>query len=296
VENRIMSSRLDPTVDRRQFLQTAVGALAAARVAFPFDAAAQAGEDPANTHNMLVVGEQTAFLSHLPMFDGLDKAKTAFRSPHRYQLILEAAFSSQGKDVTDVYFKDRRANPGTRIYTLSPDEFVITRAFTPREKPLVTAFNATVFRGHLENGGRPLPELQKTSVSLTRVVHGRMFDPLAKKPAELEYILFGKGTELFLAHAIFAPPDFDHCLSVKLSGAELTAKDFAQDIRVVVPARKNVAAERLREKQRVDATLRIGPAGSPAKVQLEAGAEFYFEEGELLVPPTFAPTAEEKKK
>ena len=118
-----------------------------------------------------------------------------------------------------------------------------------------------------------------------------MFDPRAKKPAELEYILFGKGTELFLAHAIFAPPDFDHCLSVKLAGAELTEKDFAQDIRVVVPGRKNVAAERLREKQRVEATLRIGPAGSPAKVQLEAGAEFYFEEGELLVPPTFAPTS-----
>ena len=171
-----MSSRLDPTVDRRQFLQTAVGALAAARVAFPIDAAAQAAEDPANTHNMLVVGGQTAFLSHLPMFDGLDKAKTAFRSPHRYQLILEAAFSNQGKDVTGVYFKDRQANPGTRIYTLNPDEFVITRAFTPREKPLVTAFNATVFRGHLEqwrqapprpgkdisqrDAGRPWPDVR----------------------------------------------------------------------------------------------------------------------------------------
>ena len=245
---------------------------------------------------MLVVGAQTAFLSHLPMFDGLDKAKPAFLSPHRYQLILEATFSRQGKDVTGVYFNDRQANPGTRIYTLSPEPFVITRAFTPTEKPQLTAFNATVFRGHLENGGKPLADLQKTSVNVTRVVHGRMFDPLAKKPAELEYFLFGKGTELFLAHAIFAPPDFDHCLSVKLSGAELTAQDLTRDIRVVVPARKNVAAERLRETQRVDGTLRIGPSGSSAKVQIEAGVKLYFEEGELLVPPTFAPTAEEKKK
>ena len=291
-----MSSRFDPTLDRRQFLQTAVGAITAARIALPGDAVAQAVEDPLNTHNMLVVGGQTAFLSHLPMFDGLDQAKTAFRSPHRYQVILEATFSSQGKDVTDLYFKDRQANPGTRIYTLNPEEFVITRAFMPPEKPRVTGFPAVVFRGHLEQGGKPIPGLEKTSVTVTRVVHGRMFDPVAKKPAELEYLLFGKGTELFLAHAIFAPPDFDHCLSVKLSGAELTAKELAQDMRVVVPARKNVAAERLRDKQRVEGTLRIGASGSTTKVQIEAGTEFYFEEGELLVPPTFAPTAEEKKK
>jgi len=291
-----MTSRFHRTAGRRQFLQTAVGALTAARVACQGDARAQGVEDAPNTHNMLVVGEQTAFLSHLPMFDGLDKAKKAFRSPHRYQVILQATFSKQGKDVTDLYFKDRQANPGTRIYTLSPAEFVITRAFTPREKPRLAEFSAMVFRGHLEQGGKPIPGLEKTSVSVTRVVHGRMFDPLAKKPAELEYVLFGKGTELFLAHAIFGPPDFDQCLSVKLSGGGLTEKDLAQDIRVIVPDRKNLASERLREKQRVEATLRIGPSESTgSKVQLETGAQFYFEEGELMVPPTFDPTTEEKK-
>lgn len=293
-----MISRTHRTVGRRQFLQTAFGALTVARFASPREARAQGVEDPPNTHNMLVVGGQTVFLSHLPMFDGLDNAKKAFRSPHRYQVILEAAFSNQGKDGTDLYFKDRQANPNTRIYTLNPEEFVITRVFTPREKPRLTAFNAMVFRGHLEQGGKPIPGLEKTSVRVTRVVHGRMFDPLAKKPAELEYVLFGKGTELFLAHAIFAAPDFDQFLSVKLSGgAELTEKDLAQDIRVIVPARKNLVAERLREKQRVEATLRIGSSGATgSKVQIETGIEFYFEEGELLVPPTFAPTSEEKKK
>jgi hypothetical protein len=245
---------------------------------------------------MLVVGERTLFLSHLPMFDGLDKTKQAFRSPHRYQVILEATLANQGKDVTNLYFKDRQSNPKTRIYTLNPAEFVITHLFTPRDKPRLTMFNAIVFRGHLEHGGTPIPGLEKTSVRATRVVHGRMFDPLAKKPGELEYILFGKGTELYVAHAIVAPPDFDHVLSVKVSGRELTDKDLAQEVRVTVPSRKNLVAERLREKQRVDATLRVGPPGSPAsKVQIDAGVELYFEEGELLVPPTFAPTNEERK-
>lgn len=294
-----MTSRLDWTVDRRQFLtRTALGALTVAGFASTRDARAQ-GEDPPNTHNMLVVGERTLFLSHLPMFDGLDKIKTSFRSPHRYQVLLEARFSNQGKDVTDLYFKDRQAHPDTRIYTLTPtpEEFVITRLFTPAKQPRLSAFNAMVFRGHLEQGGKPIPGLEKTSVRSNRIVHGRMFEPQAKKSTELEYILFGKGTELYLAHAIFAPPDFDHVLSVKVSGRELTDKDLAQDVRVIVRDRKNLATERLREKQRVEGTLRIGPPGSTvSKVQIEAGVELYFEEGELLVPPTFDPTSEEKQR
>jgi hypothetical protein len=45
-------------------------------------------DDPA-THNMMLAGEQTAYLSHLPMFVGLNEDKTDFATPHRYQVILE---------------------------------------------------------------------------------------------------------------------------------------------------------------------------------------------------------------
>lgn len=293
-----MTTRLDRRLDRRQFLgQTALGAFAVSRLGSPLHANAAAAEDPPNTHNMLVVGERRIFLSHLPMFDGLDKAKAAFRSPHRYQVIVEATFTNAGKDASDLYVKDRQANPGTRIYTLSPENFVITQLFTPLDKPRLTTFSAMVFRGHLENGGKPIPGLETTHVTATRVVHGRTFEPQASKPSELEYILFGTGSELYLAHAIFGPPDFDHVLSVKLTDHQLTDKDLARGVRVVFPDRKNVAAERLREEQRVPAMLRVGPAGSAtSKVGVEGGVEFYFEEGELLVPPTFERTAEEKKK
>lgn len=245
---------------------------------------------------MLVVGGRTAFLSHLPMFDRLDSTKTAFRSPHRFQVILEARFGRQGQDRTDVYLKDRQAHPATRIYTLNPEEFVLSHLFSPRERPRLSTFAGTVFRGHLEQGGTPIPDLDKTTVTVTRVVHGRMFDPAVAKPAALEYILFGKGQELLLAHAIFAAPDFDQVLSVSIPGGTgPSEKDLAEDIRLVVPTRKNVAAERLREKQTVDGMLRIGRA-EPTKVHIETGTQFYFEEGELLIPPTFDPTPEEKKK
>ena len=45
-------------------------------------------EDHPATHNMLVVGHDTIFLSHLPMFQGVNATKAAFTSPHRYQVCL----------------------------------------------------------------------------------------------------------------------------------------------------------------------------------------------------------------
>lgn len=291
-----MSARLDWTLDRRRFIkQTALGAVALTTLSPAQLLRAQDPEDRPNTHNMLVVGQNTIFLSHLPMFDGLDTTKTAFLSPHRYQVILEATFTIAGKDVGEIYRKDRQAHATTRIYTLRPETFVISRLFTPVAKPQIPSFTATVFRGHLEDGGKPVRGLEKVSVNVTRVVHGRQFEPQAKKPAELEYLLFGKGAELFLAHAIVSPPDFDQVLSVRLSGHELTDNDLTGGGRIVVANRKNVAADRLREKQNVPATLQIGTAAG-SKVKIEAGTQHYFEEGELLVPATFDPTPEEKKK
>ena len=80
---------------------------------------------------MLVVGERTVFLSHLPMFDDLNEEKTDYTSMHRYQVILEGRFIRNRKDVTNIYTKDRESNPGTKIYTLQPARFVLARLFTP---------------------------------------------------------------------------------------------------------------------------------------------------------------------
>src|SRR4051812_3857702 len=90
-------------------------------------ALAGATEDPPNTHNMLVVGKQDVFLSHLPMFAGLSEDKTDYISPHRFQVILEASFSRDGENVTDTYVHDREANPNASMYTLEPTPFVLAR-------------------------------------------------------------------------------------------------------------------------------------------------------------------------
>ena len=275
-------------MDRRRVLQsTALAALALSVGARP----ARAEDDP-GTHNMLVFGDQTVFFSHLPMFEAVDEAGTDFLSPHRFQVILQAALTPQQMAS---YAKDRKAHPGTQFYTLGPEEFVLTRLFEPKAAPRLKEFAATVFRGHLEPPpGVAVPGLSHVKVKIARVVHGRKFDPRATKPATLEYLVFGRGAERFLAHAIFTPPDFDHVVKLTSIGPDLTERDLEQEVHVVIPDRQNVAGQRLREGQRVDGMLRIG-SGTPKKVQLEIGKRIYFEEGELLMPASFEPTAEETR-
>ena len=47
--------------------------------------------------------------------------------------------------------------------------------------------------------------------------------------------MFGKGDELFLAHLITRPPDFDQILSVKVSGHAFTDAELGQGVRIISP-------------------------------------------------------------
>jgi hypothetical protein len=251
--------------------------------AFALLGATASGDQPA-THNMLVVGERTVYLSHLPMF----QEKGQRPMPHRYQAILEATLAKQ-----EDYAKDRQAHPASTIYTLNPENFVLPD-LASQARPLQSFKANTVFRGHLERDGN-VPILQDVGVTVTRVIHFREFDPKAKKPRQLEYLLFGKGGELFLAHRIVGPPDFDQVLTVKAVEPALTDEELAQGVTVTFPGTKNTPTGRLGVKKVAgEATV----AGSPVvhkKIQVDVGKELYFEEGELRVPATFDSTAAEKK-
>lgn len=84
---------------------------------------------------------------------------------------------------------------------------------------------------------------------------------------------------------------------VAMTSGQVTTVGGPQPMRIVVADRKNVAPERLREAQQVEAMLHVrsSPGAAPTKVRLVVGSEVYSEEGELPVPPTFDPTAEEQK-
>jgi hypothetical protein len=159
------------------------------------------GERPA-IHGMLMVGGNKIYLCHLPMF----------KSPHDYQLIVEADLGQAGNSV---YLEDRKSHPLEKIYTLQPQE----RFILPDMIQNPRTFSGKIYRGHFERGGTPIAE--SVPVSITRVIYFRNFEKDARKAEALDYILFGSSREQFIAHLITAKPDFDQVLGVEVDNGQL---------------------------------------------------------------------------
>jgi hypothetical protein len=256
---------------RREFLKNSVAAAFAAGY-WGRPTGVVSAEDGPSAHGMLIVGEQTVFLSHLALF----------HPPHNYQVILEGTFAKPGSDPQADYFNDRKRT-GTKIYTLEPEPFVLPRLAAA--EPL-RSFKASIYRGHFERikPPRALDAArigEKVDVNVTRIIHFRKFDPTAAKPAQLEYLLFGKGAELFLAHVITKPPDFDHILSVKALNHKFTDGELSQGAPIVFPGKTNAVAKRIRGVEPVTGQTTGTGGAVPKTLQLQPGIEFYFEQGEF---------------
>lgn len=222
-------------------------------------------------HNMLLVGGKSIFLSHLPMF----------MVPHNRQFILEAGFRNGANGVDEIYFKDRQKHPNTRIYTLQPEVLDLEQLLAPGfDVSMPRSFNGTAFRGHLERGGVSIGALTDIQVNVKRIIYSQQFGPGLSKSDHLEYVLFGKDQEFFLAHVIAAPPDFDQIISVKIDDPP-TPDEFARGVRVSLLDRRNAASERIKEGERVQAQGHAGGAHQFLDLQIQAGVEFYIEEGDL---------------
>ena len=282
---------------RREFIGQTVAVAYALGMASTYHAEAQSTplKDAPATHNMLAIGQTTMYLSHLPMFNQLNPKRTDYSTPHRFQVILEASLTASSGNPQKVYFEDRRSHPEVRMYTLRPEPFVLATLFVPDPKssPLKSFPGQGVFRGHLERTGN-VRILSNVTVTVQRVIYAHQFDVKEKRAEQLDYIVFGNGNELFAAHLITAPPDFDQILPVKITGRTFTAEELNHGVRLSIPERKNVATERLKKQDSVTAQVVAG-SGTSAKFQVEAAGELYFEDGELFIPPQFDQTAEEKK-
>lgn len=230
-------------------------------------------------HGMLLIGEETVYVSHLPMFTA---------PPHRYQAILEVTFAAEEGTPHDEYVRDRRES-GESLYTLVPhNRFVFPELIsTTAEQPARQSFPASIYRGHFERGG---VEILDVVVTVTRTVHFHELDPDAEALLELEYFLFGKGQELFLAHLITGPPDFDQLLAVKQIDQDFSDEELAEGVRITFPNSEpmlmNSIADRLNANQRIMANNNL---------TIETGEEIFFEESELRVPDFFGQTQAEMR-
>src|SRR5687768_12151861 len=160
------------------------------------------GDRPAG-HGMVVVGAETAYLSHLPMF----------MKPHDFQVVLQAHF---GDDDQQLYVEDRATHPKALVYTLAPAPFVLPDILPPApgKQPRLRTFRGDLFRGHFEQPGPGTDQIAgDVEVTVDAVVLGQRFAPDAPAPDALSYVLFGTGGERWLAHVITGPPDFDQLVS-----------------------------------------------------------------------------------
>jgi hypothetical protein len=126
-----------------------------------------------------------------------------FKSPHDYQLLLEAELPEEARAA---YAADRRRS-GERVYTVAPKEDWVL----PDKIKEGATFRVDLYRGHFERGGVVLRA--DVPVTVKRVVHFRKFEP-GQRSAPSSWIAFGRGKERFLAHAILGPPDVDQIAEV----------------------------------------------------------------------------------
>jgi hypothetical protein len=72
------------TISRRQFVGSGLAFAGCSVFRTSGQAAPPPKRDAPATHNWMLVGGQTAFLSHLPMFDHLNESGSEYVTPHRY--------------------------------------------------------------------------------------------------------------------------------------------------------------------------------------------------------------------
>lgn len=162
--------------------------------------------DKPSIHGMLMVGVNSIYLSHLPMF----------HAPHDYQVIIEVSLDGQG-DPTQKYKEDRLISK-ENIYTLVPDNvFILPEKIQNKE-----SFAATIYRGHFERGGIPI--IKNVKVNINNVIYFKKFEKKLIIPIEHKVIIFGNSTEQFIAHNISACPDFDQVLAIDISSSEVLGK------------------------------------------------------------------------
>jgi hypothetical protein len=124
--------------------------------------------------------------------------------------------------------------------------------------------------------------------------HSRSFSqelhPRGPGRHDLEYLLFGKGAELFLAHVITQPPDFDQVLSVQVGTHQFTDEDLLQGVRVVFPGRVNTISNKIKEGEQLLGKVQVVGQDAPGIVDLPVavGIELYFETEDLADPNTMS--------
>lgn len=219
------------------------------------------------SHHMVVFGHGRVFMSHLAMFSVPE---------HSYQMIIEAELAAAHGDPTQIYRQDRAEHPESAFYTFAPKPFVLPDLLpADGQPPRKTTFSGELWRNHLEQPATdPVRIASAVTVTVRNIVCGRRFDPAAAAPPQLQYLLFGGGDEVFLAHLITRPPDFDQLLPAAVTPA-FSDEDLSRGHILTVDDHPNTESHRLLPTG-PSVTADVDTGATRVRVQVTAGSEFYF--------------------
>jgi hypothetical protein len=212
-------------------------------------------QQPSATHTSLLLGTNTFFMSHLPLYG----------APHNFQIILRVELDA----ASTATLQADQLNSGSDLYTFFPPQFRISDlANALRSGNTFDLDGSQIARGHIERGGVPI--INNASITVTEALHFRVINANDTDPAESKYLLFGANGENFVGHLIAGRPDFDQFTEV--TAPDGVVVDFvAQEF--TVPGQSS--ATPLDEGQVINTTL-FGE-----DIQLTTGTEHYLEFGDL---------------
>jgi hypothetical protein len=183
--------------------------------------------DQPGYHNYFMIGTETLYLSHMPMFT---------MERHMYQVVLRATLPS---DVMQEYEAGRKAGP-TVPYNLtnsSDDPYAIPELRSGRR----TSFKADVYKDYSNAEAQPVepPFAKEVPVQIEQVVHLRHFNFEIPRPEHNTYVLFGTGTEAHLTHYIARDPDYQHIVTLAAVPDWLSADQIQGSVELTIGSMLN---------------------------------------------------------
>jgi hypothetical protein len=235
-------------------------------------------------HGQGLFGGETFYLSHLAVFMGSPEAH-----PHNFQVLLEVAFEDAEAEAD--LRADMVKHPDT-LYTAVPPPF--DQMALVAEPPLRTLPGTAAVRGHFEQGG--VPVVEETTLTVERVVHFREFHLGGARLESQHYLLFGRGSDVLLAHLLSAPPDFDQIVSASFEATDVPTEAVGQTVRDLLaaglylhlPERANATDTRLKPGESLTCRLDTGTRAEPVTAEITVAREHYCEAGELSALVTTA--------
>ncbi len=149
-------------------------------------------------HGMVLIGEKSVVLSHLPLY----------QAPHNFQVVIEVEISTEHKQLLD-----ELRGQWDGIITVEPENFDLFRLMPGNGDPL-TRFRGSFYRGHFERGGSRFMENVEFRVS-SNLLFRELDSQLTDTKDGVHMYWLGTEKESYLIHKIGAKPNFDQVLLVE---------------------------------------------------------------------------------